>query len=105
MNCPVCNKEIKETDLFCKTCGTAFSAKHLAFSTVKENPITKPLSFWKFFWLIFVGLIPVLNIITYLILAFKPMSNLNIKAYSRAGLVYSVIYTVLCACGLWLMLY
>ncbi len=105
MNCPVCNSQISEKDLFCKTCGTAFSAKQLAFSTVKENPITKPLSFWKFFWLIFVGLIPAINIITYLILAFKPMANLNLKAYSRAALVYSTIYTIAAYITVWLLLY
>ena len=93
MNCSICNAPINENDTYCKTCGTAFTSKQLAFSTVKENPITKPVSAWKFFWLILLSFIPVVNVIAFLCLAFKPMSNLNIKAFSRASLAYSLLYT------------
>ena len=105
MNCPVCNKPIKETDTFCATCGSAFSSRQLAFSTVKTNPITKPISAWKFLLLMFVGIIPIASLVTYLILAFKPMTNLNLKAYSRASLVFSVIYNAVFPIALLLFLY
>lgn len=105
MNCPICNKPIKETDTFCPTCGSAFTSKQLAFTTAKENPITKTIGFWKFLLLMIVGFIPTVSLITYLILAFKPMTNLNIKAYSRAALVFSAIYNAVFPVALWLFLY
>lgn len=105
MNCPICNKPIKETDTFCTNCGSAFTSKQLAYTTVKSNPITKPISALKFLLLMIVGIVPVASLITYLILAFKPMTNLNLKAYSRAALVFSVIYNAIFPIALWLFLY
>ena len=105
MNCSICNAPITENDTYCKTCGTAFTSKHLAFTTVKENPITKPISAWKFFWLILLGFIPAVNVITYLILSFKPMSNLNVKAFSRAALVFSLLYSEAAFFIIWIYLF
>lgn len=105
MNCPICNKPIKETDTYCANCGSAFTSKQLAFTTVKSNPITKPISALNFLLLMIVGIIPIVSLVTYLILAFKPMTNLNLKAYSRAALVFSVIYNLVFPVALWLLLY
>ena len=104
MNCPLCNAQINENDTYCKTCGAAFTSKQLAFSTVKENPITKPISAWKFFWLILLSLVPVVNVIAFICLSFKPMSNLNIKAFSRASIAYSLIYTEAVVFAIWCVL-
>lgn len=105
MNCPICNAKINEKDTYCKTCGSAFTSKQLAFTTAKQNPITKTIGFWKFLLLMFMGFIPLVSLITYLVLAIKPMTNLNIKAFSRAALVFSVIYNAVFPVALWLFLY
>ena len=90
MNCPVCNKQLKENAVYCKNCGTPLTLQKRAFSTYKENAITKPLKTFDFFLMFLLQLITPINIIVYTIWAFSAI-NLNRKSYARAMLIFSII--------------
>lgn len=94
MNCPVCNKEYKENEVFCKNCGTPFTVRQHAFNTYKPSKTIKPLKTGAFLGLLILSLIPLVNLIVFFILAFVRGINLNIRNFSRAVLFLILIITV-----------
>ena len=93
MNCPVCNTEINENETICKNCGTPLTLKQRAFSTYRENNVTKPLKTLDFFLIFLLKLLPVINIIVYITWAVCA-TNLNRKSYARAKLLFAIIETI-----------
>ncbi len=104
MNCPVCNNEYKENDVFCKNCGTPFNVRQRAFNTFKPDKLIKPIKTYQYLLLILLYLIPVVNLITYIVLAFKSGINLNIRNFSRAFLIF-MIFEILVTISLLLYVY
>ena len=93
MNCPICNKEYNEGEIFCKECGTPFTARQQAFNTFKPSKTIKPVSAIAYFWLLLLFFISPVNIIVFTILSFKKGININIRNFSRASVViYILIY-------------
>ena len=68
MNCPICNKEYNEGEIFCKECGTPFTARQQAFNTFKPSKTIKPVSAIAYFWLLLLFFISPVNIIVFTIL-------------------------------------
>lgn len=90
MVCPVCNFKASDSSKFCRNCGTAFTAKQLAFTTVKQNKITATVPAGMFLLLTVLNFIPAINIILFGILSFIRNININIKNLSRAFLIIDV---------------
>ncbi len=90
MNCPVCNANLKENEVFCKNCGTPLTLQQRAFSTYKENAITKPLKTLDFALMFILKYIPVVNLIFYIVWSINA-TNLNRKAYARATLIFTLL--------------
>ncbi len=94
MNCPVCNNQLKENDVFCKNCGTPLTLEQRAFSTYKENAVTKPLKTPDFILLFLLKCIPIVNIIVFIVWAVSA-TNLNRKSYARATIIWAVVETLI----------
>ncbi len=61
----------------------------------KESNAANPISTAKAFWLQLVLMVPILNIILGIAFSFNSSSNLNIRAYSRAFLVWCIISVII----------
>lgn len=97
MNCTVCGTKLPEGSAFCSNCGTPYSTKERVLSTVKDNPITRPLSTLKYIGLMLLNVIFPINIFVFLFLAFNPMGNKNIKGFARATLILYIVFFILVA--------
>ncbi len=104
MICPVCNNECNENDVFCKNCGTPFTTKQRALNTFKPDKLIRPLKMWEYFLLILIWLIPIVNIVTFLVLSFKNDTNINYRNFSRASLVW-ILFSIVAAAVLITILY
>lgn len=105
MICPNCNKELKANTVVCEFCGEPVVKKERGNLLLPPNPVTKPLKARNFIVMILVGAIPVINIIFYLIWAFKPGVNLNKKSFARAILILFLAEILLAIGSLFILEY
>lgn len=105
MNCPSCNKELKENMAVCENCGEVLIKRERGNLLLPPNPVTRPLKTWDFILMILVGAVPVVNIIVYLVWAFSSRSNLNRKSFARAILILFLVEILLTIGSLFILEY
>lgn len=103
MNCPVCNKELRENTISCPFCGEIVVKKERGNINFPLNPKAKTLSVGSYVLMILVGMISPVNVILYLIWAFSPNTNINRKNFARAMLLLWLIAIVLGAGAFFLL--
>lgn len=96
MKCPMCGGRLKETETFCNLCGTPLGAKENAFTVMKENPVTKPLTFWKAAGLLILLALPGVNLLAGIVILCRRGGNLNVRRVTAASLCLQLLlYLVL----------
>ena len=100
MNCPTCGKSITENDTYCKNCGAPLSAKQRAFSTLPQTKKIRMLKISDYILMFLISLIPIVNIITFIIWCASSKTNVNKKNYAAATLIITACIIVLCLIAL-----
>lgn len=96
MNCPICGKQIHENESFCQSCGSPLSAKQRAFSTLPQTEKIRMLKISDYLVMFLLSVIPVVNIITFIVWCSSSKTNVNKKNYALASLIFSAVAIVLC---------
>ncbi len=116
MFCSNCGKELPDNAEICTNCGAIpkvpvesnvdnfsnningqdsilndISNPSTHLNSTNEFQLNKPLSTATFFFTKLLFLIPIINLIFILIWSFKKNTNLNLKSYSRAMLIWYII--------------
>lgn len=98
MFCTNCGKKLSDESLICEYCGEKLDIegidddKIISANYIKRD---KPIKTGYFFLMQLILLVPVINIVLLLILAFKKNVNFNLKAYSRSILIWILIFLFL----------
>ncbi|MEG0751895.1 MAG: zinc ribbon domain-containing protein [Oscillospiraceae bacterium] len=117
MNCPKCGAVVPDGTEFCTTCGEKLAVSdsaeisanpaHLEAAPVKpekkkkerpnisEEELTKPLGIFRFFGMLFLLGIPVLNIVMLFRWAFGWGVNKNKRDFARGALLYFLVMLAL----------
>lgn len=97
--CPVCGKELPAQAAFCGECGYNFATGSSPYTVPPQTAVvtedTAPLTTGEYLILFLLTLVPVVNIILYLIWSFSSGVNVNRRNFCRAYLILSVIGLVL----------
>ena len=95
MNCPICGKEVNESEIYCKACGSPLSAKARAFSTMPQTKKIRMLKISEYLLMFLLSIISPVNYIVWLIWCFNPNTNVNKKNYAAAALIFNTSLVVL----------
>lgn len=98
--CTYCGQSVGEEDVYCINCGNKLNITENKSETaqpqkIMKNDIYAPLSVGDYLFIGFILMIPVINIIVFLIWAFDRYSNVNRRNLAKAGLIYLAICVVL----------
>lgn len=98
--CIHCGQNVGEEDVYCIHCGNKLNRTENKSETpqtqkIMKNDIYAPLSVGDYLFIGFILMIPVINIIVFLIWAFDRYSNVNRRNLAKAGLIYLGICVVL----------
>ena len=96
MNCPICGKTINDNDTYCANCGSPLSIKQRAFSTMPQTRKIRMLKISDYLLMFLLSILPLINIITFIVWAASAKTNVNKKNYASAALIFMAFAIVLC---------
>ncbi len=99
--CIKCGQTVGDEDVYCTSCGSLLEkAKNMSETVVDGGTLGKgdlnaPLSVGDYVFVGLILMIPIVNIIVFLIWAFDKYGNVNRRNLAKAGLIYLGISVVL----------
>lgn len=96
MNCPTCGKQINENEVYCKNCGSPLTNKQRAFATLPQTKKIRMLKISDYIIMFLISIIPVVNIISFIVWCTSPKTNVNKKNYAAAALIFTACAIALC---------
>jgi uncharacterized membrane protein YvbJ len=101
MFCKNCGNQIPDNSAFCGKCGAKTEAAEQQVVQVPDDnipkynntkkPVTDPLSVKNYLGILFLMLIPVVNIILLFVWAFSDSTNINKSNFAKAYLIFILI--------------
>ncbi len=86
--CNYCGQAVEEEDIYCAGCGKFLDKKDISEEKPEHYGVNTPLSLWDCMFIGLILLVPVVNVIVFLIWAFDKQGNINRKNLAKAGLIY-----------------